>query len=362
MSIADTASTSHRSANGWTGSTRRSRSVGRCSPRTGRASRAATTGNRSASTLDDPSRPAGRGSSSAAEASSGPSASSRATRTSVTGSPSARRPSSGSATCWRGTARRSGATPGRSFGRCRRPSWWSPTRRPAPSFFERMPPERRAVMAVATPERAAEVIRGYVALGFGGFTFGNTQLPDGRVNQLAGEVLNLLRRGRGPVSPGRGRPRRRSGSSMPRRNGTDAPGRRSDDRCSAGMGPTVRPVATVRPMLGPASDTPAPALPGARTGRGAPPSRCPAGMDATNAPTRARAAPGHRRGPRPLWSSPRCRVSASATSRASSSIPQTSPDFRDVSQGNPRTNSPGVCVVTPSYRGMPRSSSTSGSR
>jgi len=60
------------------------------------------------------------------------------------------------------------------------------------AILERMPPERRAVMSVATPEGAADLIRGYMALGFGGFTFANTQLPTVESVHQAGEVLKLL--------------------------------------------------------------------------------------------------------------------------------------------------------------------------
>jgi alkanesulfonate monooxygenase SsuD/methylene tetrahydromethanopterin reductase-like flavin-dependent oxidoreductase (luciferase family) len=52
--------------------------------------------------------------------------------------------------------------------------------------------DRREVMSVATPERAADLIRGYMALGFGGFTFANTQLPTVESVHQAGEVLKLL--------------------------------------------------------------------------------------------------------------------------------------------------------------------------
>jgi hypothetical protein len=56
----------------------------------------------------------------------------------------------------------------------------------------RMPEERRSHMSVATLEQAAEVIHGYKEMGFGGFTFGNTQLPTPDAVHLAGEVLKLL--------------------------------------------------------------------------------------------------------------------------------------------------------------------------
>jgi F420-dependent oxidoreductase-like protein len=58
----------------------------------------------------------------------------------------------------------------------------------------RMPEERRSVMSIATPDRAAEVLGGYVAMGFGGFTFSNAQLPTVESIHLAGEVLGLLDR------------------------------------------------------------------------------------------------------------------------------------------------------------------------
>ena len=60
------------------------------------------------------------------------------------------------------------------------------------AMVARMPEERRSHMSVTTPQRAAEVIRGYQAMGFGGFTFGNTQLPTPEAVHLAGEVLRLL--------------------------------------------------------------------------------------------------------------------------------------------------------------------------
>ena len=60
------------------------------------------------------------------------------------------------------------------------------------AMIERMPPERRASMAAAAPPRAAEILRGYMEMGFGGFTFSNTQLPTPDAIHLAGEVLKLL--------------------------------------------------------------------------------------------------------------------------------------------------------------------------
>ncbi len=58
--------------------------------------------------------------------------------------------------------------------------------------LEQIPPERRAALTAATPERAAELLSGYVAAGFTGFTFGNTMLPTVESIALAGETLRLL--------------------------------------------------------------------------------------------------------------------------------------------------------------------------
>ena len=55
-----------------------------------------------------------------------------------------------------------------------------------------IPPERRSVMAVATPDRAVEILSGFIEMGFTGFTFGNTQLPTVESVHLAGEVLRKL--------------------------------------------------------------------------------------------------------------------------------------------------------------------------
>ncbi len=58
--------------------------------------------------------------------------------------------------------------------------------------LERIAPERRASLAVATPERAAEILSTYVEAGFTGFTFGNTMLPTLESIAVAGDVLELL--------------------------------------------------------------------------------------------------------------------------------------------------------------------------
>ena len=67
-----------------------------------------------------------------------------------------------------------------------------PDEKAGAAILERIPPERRSVMSVATPDRAVEVLGGYIGMGFTGFTFGNTQLPTVESIHLAGEVLRQL--------------------------------------------------------------------------------------------------------------------------------------------------------------------------
>ena len=64
----------------------------------------------------------------------------------------------------------------------------------AAAALERIAPERRAALTPATPQRAAEILSGYVEAGFTGFTFGNTMLPTTESIAIAGEVLGLLAR------------------------------------------------------------------------------------------------------------------------------------------------------------------------
>ena len=68
-----------------------------------------------------------------------------------------------------------------------------PDERAGAAILEHIPPERRNAMSVAVPGRAVEILAGYVAMGFTGFTFGNTQLPTVDSVHLAGEVLRELR-------------------------------------------------------------------------------------------------------------------------------------------------------------------------
>jgi F420-dependent oxidoreductase-like protein len=69
------------------------------------------------------------------------------------------------------------------------------TERDAAAALERIAPERRAALTPATPERAAEILGGYVEAGFTGFTFGNTMLPTIESIAIAGDVLRILGRG-----------------------------------------------------------------------------------------------------------------------------------------------------------------------
>jgi F420-dependent oxidoreductase-like protein len=66
------------------------------------------------------------------------------------------------------------------------------TEREAAAALERIPPERRRALTVATPEQGAERLADYIAEGFTGFTFGNTMLPDVEAIELAGEMLGKL--------------------------------------------------------------------------------------------------------------------------------------------------------------------------
>ena len=55
----------------------------------------------------------------------------------------------------------------------------------------RIPPERRGSLVAATPARAADILREYVDVGFGGFTFANTMLP-GKSLDLAAELIHAF--------------------------------------------------------------------------------------------------------------------------------------------------------------------------
>jgi alkanesulfonate monooxygenase SsuD/methylene tetrahydromethanopterin reductase-like flavin-dependent oxidoreductase (luciferase family) len=61
------------------------------------------------------------------------------------------------------------------------------------TILERIPAERRPMMQIGTPERAAEILQKYVDAGFGGFTFNNPTLPTPEAIGRAGEVIKMLR-------------------------------------------------------------------------------------------------------------------------------------------------------------------------
>ncbi len=58
--------------------------------------------------------------------------------------------------------------------------------------MQELPPERRAVFRAATPERAVEMLQGYVDERFGGFTFNNPTLRTPELFALASEVIRKL--------------------------------------------------------------------------------------------------------------------------------------------------------------------------
>ena len=61
------------------------------------------------------------------------------------------------------------------------------------AILERIPEQRRPMMQVATPDRAAEILQRYVDAGFGGFTFNNPTLPTPEAIARAGEMIKLVR-------------------------------------------------------------------------------------------------------------------------------------------------------------------------
>ncbi|HYM95786.1 MAG TPA: LLM class F420-dependent oxidoreductase [Candidatus Sulfotelmatobacter sp.] len=57
----------------------------------------------------------------------------------------------------------------------------------------RVPEPRRAMVSVATPSEAAEMLRPFMDAGFGGFTLSNMTQPDAESIALAGELIKLVR-------------------------------------------------------------------------------------------------------------------------------------------------------------------------
>jgi alkanesulfonate monooxygenase SsuD/methylene tetrahydromethanopterin reductase-like flavin-dependent oxidoreductase (luciferase family) len=60
------------------------------------------------------------------------------------------------------------------------------------AILAKLPEERRANVAVGTPEQAATALRPYLDAGFTGFTFNNTVLGTPERIGLAGELLRLV--------------------------------------------------------------------------------------------------------------------------------------------------------------------------
>jgi len=58
---------------------------------------------------------------------------------------------------------------------------------------ERVPEQRRSMVSVATPGKAAEILRPYLDAGFGGFTLSNMTQPNAESIALAGELIKLVR-------------------------------------------------------------------------------------------------------------------------------------------------------------------------
>jgi len=63
----------------------------------------------------------------------------------------------------------------------------------AKAVMERIPPARRAMMAPATLDQAAEKLRSFIDAGFGGFTFNNPTLPTPEAIARAGELIRMVR-------------------------------------------------------------------------------------------------------------------------------------------------------------------------
>lgn len=62
----------------------------------------------------------------------------------------------------------------------------------ATAMRDRLPPERRALVAGGTPEQAAEGLRPYLDAGFTGFTFNNTTYRTPEAIATIGELLRLI--------------------------------------------------------------------------------------------------------------------------------------------------------------------------
>jgi alkanesulfonate monooxygenase SsuD/methylene tetrahydromethanopterin reductase-like flavin-dependent oxidoreductase (luciferase family) len=63
----------------------------------------------------------------------------------------------------------------------------------AEAAVARVPEQRRSMVSVATPDKAAEIVRPFLDAGFGGFTLSNMTQPDVESIALAGELIKLVR-------------------------------------------------------------------------------------------------------------------------------------------------------------------------
>ncbi len=61
------------------------------------------------------------------------------------------------------------------------------------AIMEHIPEQRRPMIQIATPDRAAEILQRYVDAGFGGFTFNNPTLPTPEAIARAGRMIKLVR-------------------------------------------------------------------------------------------------------------------------------------------------------------------------
>src|SRR5581483_8596269 len=61
------------------------------------------------------------------------------------------------------------------------------------AIMEHIPEQRRPMIQIATPDRAAEILQRYVDAGFGGFTFNNPTLPTPGAIARAGRMIKLVR-------------------------------------------------------------------------------------------------------------------------------------------------------------------------
>ena len=61
------------------------------------------------------------------------------------------------------------------------------------AILEHIPEQRRPMIQIATPERAAEILQRYIEAGFEGFTFNNPTLPTPEAIGRAGEMIKQVR-------------------------------------------------------------------------------------------------------------------------------------------------------------------------